>query len=117
MRKFFCSFSILILFVASLPQWALFAGTETVEARGGVPRFTLDQAILTALQRNPQIQIAKQEIERTKGLYLELRADILPRVDVQSNITNTDPQLGIVGSGSGGGLSGVPTQYSIDIVA
>ena len=70
MRKFFtCSLLVIALIATSLPL-PVSAGTETIETRSGVPRFTLDEAILTALQRNPEIQRARQEIERTKGLYI-----------------------------------------------
>lgn len=99
----------------------LFAGTETLTElrmrKTVVPRYTLDQAVLTALQRNADIQKARQEIERTKGLYISTRAEILPRVDVTWNGTNTDPHLGSISSGASGGLSGVPTQYSMAITA
>src|SRR5205085_12680311 len=99
----------------------LFGGTESLSEmrlrRRSVPRFTLDQAVLTALQRNADIQKARQEIERTKGLYIQVRADILPKVEVLTNIQNTDPHLGSISSSSGGGLSGVPTQYSVSIQA
>lgn len=93
MRKFFihiCSLSILAFTVA--PR-ASFAGSDNAVAGHGIPRFTLEQAILTALQRNPDIQRARQEIERTKGLYLELRADALPRIDATGQWTDTDPHL------------------------
>ena len=82
----------------------------------GVPRYTLHDAVLAALQRNPDIQRARQEIERTKGLYIELRAEAFPRVDATGRYTNTDPQLGTV-SAEGGGLSAVPGSYTIDITA
>lgn len=117
MRKFCSSFLSLVVFFACVPDRAVFAGSDGLEARSGVPRFTLDQAIITALQRNPDVQRARQEIERTKGLYLELRADILPRVDAGANLTNTDPHLGSIGSSDSGGLSGVPTQYSFSLTA
>ncbi len=58
-----------------------------------MPRYNLNDAILAALQRNPDIQRARQEIERTKGLYLEVRADALPRVDGTGQYTDTDPHL------------------------
>jgi outer membrane protein TolC len=96
---------------------ALLAGSDQVELHTAVPRYTLDQAVLTALQRNPDIQRAKQEIERTKGLYLELRADILPRIDAIDTITNTDPHLGSISTGGSGGLSGVPTSYNLSLQA
>jgi len=99
----------------------LFAGETLTELRmrkTSVPRFTLDQAVLTALQRNADIQKARQEIERTKGLYIQVRADILPKVALTADIQNTDPHLGSISTSSGGGgLSGVPTSYGVSIAA
>ena len=89
----------------------LFAGqTTVVEVRTGVPRFTLEQAILTALQRNPDIQRARQEIERTKGIFLEFARTSFRASTRLAVYQNTDPQLGTVSSGDGGGLSAVPGQ-------
>ena len=56
--------------------------------------FTLDQAILTALQHNPDIQRAKEEIERTHGVILEIGAQALPHVNAAANLSWTDPSLG-----------------------
>ena len=81
MRKLFLSALFLVSLFALVPSDGLFAGSDTREVRSvrsGVPRFTLNQAILTALQQNPTIQIARQEIERTKGLYIQMRAEALP---------------------------------------
>jgi outer membrane protein TolC len=87
-------------------------------ARSVVPRFTLEQAVLTALQRNADIQKARQDIERTKGLYISMRAEILPQIEATTSVRNTDPHLGSISSSSGGGgLSGVPTQYSLSLQA
>lgn len=104
MRKLFRFSTLLLLafpFLASS-----FAGTEMEEARAGIPRFTLNQAILTALQRNPDIQRARQDIERTKGLYLELRAAALPRIDATGSYTNSDPHLNNF-NGDGGSRGGL----------
>ncbi|MEO5720111.1 MAG: TolC family protein [Chthoniobacterales bacterium] len=105
MRKLPVFLSLFVLIAAAFCGRALFAGTETVEMRsGGIPRYTLNDAILTALQRNPDIQRARQEIERTKGLYLELRANVLPRVDASGSVTDTDPHLSnFNGDGGDGG--------------
>ena len=74
------------------------ATTETyTETRPGIPRFTLDQAILTALQRNPDILRARQDIERTKGLYIEMRAAILPQVNATGQFQDIDPHLESLG--------------------
>jgi len=122
MRKVSISLSLCAALLAAVPLAPLLiAGTETLTEmrlrRSVVPRFTLDQAILTALQRNADIQKARQEIERTKGLYIQMRAGILPHIGMTLNIQNTDPHLSSISSSSGGGLSGVPTQYSVAIAA
>jgi outer membrane protein TolC len=66
-------------------------GYEWSEA--GAPTFTLEQAILTALQRNPDILRTKEEIERTKGVILEIGAQALPHVNPAATLTWTDPNL------------------------
>ena len=60
---------------------------------GKVPTFTLDQAILTSLQRNPTLLNAEQEIKRTKGVIIQVRAQVLPQVNVNANFDWTDPNL------------------------
>jgi outer membrane protein len=118
MRKFVLNAVTLVAALAFLSQPFLLAGPDSGRMnRSVVPRFTLEQAILTALQRNADIQRARQEIERTKGLYIELRAQVFPRIDSIKNVQNTDPHLGSISTGEGGGLSGVPTQYSLAIQA
>jgi outer membrane protein len=127
MRKVSISLSFCAALLAAVPLAPfLFAGTETLTElrmrKTGVPRYTLDQAVLTALQRNADIQRARQEIERTKGLFIQVRAEILPKIEMTANVQNTDPHLSSIpgvssGSGSGSSLSGVPTQYSVSIAA
>ena len=121
MRKIFPFIAVVFLLLA--PARMPFAGTgdggEFRRGAGGVPRFTLQQAVLTALQRNPDIQRARQEIERTKGIYLELRGEAFPRIDATGNVTNTDPHLNTIGTGSGSAEdnAGVPTSYVLRIQA
>jgi len=75
-------FLILAILAASVGFRALaFAspGSETSSTdrgtgAGGIPTFTLDQAIQTALRQNPTLLNAIQEIERTKGVIIEIRA-------------------------------------------
>src|SRR5438477_9041394 len=54
-------------------------------------RFTLARAILTALQQNPDILRAKQEIERTKGVIIEIRAQALPHITPSGSFQWIDP--------------------------
>src|SRR5947207_2107096 len=96
MRKFFLPLGIFVAF-SILAQSSL-GGSETRSASetrsvGRIPTFTLDQAILTSLQRNPTLLNAEQEIKRTKGVIIQVRAQVLPQVNVTANFDWTDPNL------------------------
>jgi outer membrane protein len=89
----------------------------------GAPVFTADKAVLTALQQNPDILRAKEEIERTKGVVIEIRAQALPHITPQGVYKWTDPNLLRGGSfSSGGGGGGTPNiqetdkSYSISVL-
>jgi outer membrane protein TolC len=73
--------------------------------------FTLDLAIQTALQQNPAILTARQEIRRTKGVFIQVLSQALPHITATDQFQRTDPRLGRGGSisigGSGGGASTV----------
>jgi outer membrane protein TolC len=76
----------------------------------GAPVFRIDQAVITALQRNPAVLSALEEIKRTKGVIIQIRAEALPQIGPSFNYQWTDPNLGssgggIVGGGGGGGRS------------
>ena len=97
---------ILLLAVAAVCS-AVFAGTGTRASTGSSPRtFTLNEAIETAFQRNPDILRARQEIERTKGVQIEVRAQALPHLDATAFYKKTDPNL------MGGGTSSFATTTS-----
>ena len=96
MRKFFLVPGIFAVF-SILGQLA-FGGSDTRSASetrsvGKVPTFTLNQAILTALQRNPALLNAEQEIKRTRGVIIQVRAQVLPQVTARGNFEWTDPHL------------------------
>jgi outer membrane protein TolC len=96
MRKFFLIPAIFATFAMLGPP--SFGGSETRSGTGKgsaskVPTFTLDQAVLTALQRNPDLLRAQQEIKRTKGVIIQVRAQALPQVTAAGNFEWTDPNL------------------------
>jgi len=62
-------------------------------SEGRVPTFTLDQAILTAVQRNPTLLNAEQEIKRTRGVIIQVRAQALQQITANANFQWTDPHL------------------------
>ena len=59
----------------------------------GAPVFRLDQAVITALQRNPTVLQALEEIRRTKGVIIQIRAEALPQIGPSFNWGWTDPNL------------------------
>ena len=90
MRKLFLPLGIFIAFSILVQLSFGGGGTSSVER---VPTFTLDQAILTALQRNPTLLNAEQEIKRTRGVIIQVRAQVLPQVTARANFDWTDPNL------------------------
>src|SRR5262245_3643935 len=102
MRKFLLCLGIVATFgVLGQPIFAGTAGRSASETRsasgarsaGKIPTFTLDQAILTALQQNPTLLNAEQEIKRTKGVIIQVRAQALPQINANANFQWTDPNL------------------------
>jgi outer membrane protein TolC len=96
MRKIFLFPAIFATFGILGPP--SFGGSETRSGTGRgsaskVPTFTLDQAVLTALQRNPDLLRAQQEIKRTKGVIIQVRAQALPQVTAAGSFEWTDPNL------------------------
>src|SRR6266481_4447469 len=96
MTKFFLSLGILATFGLLCPS--SFGGSETrartgTGSAGRVPTFTLDQAIVTALQQNPTLLNAEQEIKRTKGVIIQVRAQALPQVNANAEFEWIDPNL------------------------
>jgi outer membrane protein TolC len=99
MRKYFVISGFAAAMIAA--SWVARAGTgegststgRGTSSSGKVPTFTLDQAILTALQRNPTLLNAEQEIKRTKGVIIQVRAQVLPQINVNANFDWTDPNL------------------------
>src|SRR5207249_6458412 len=90
MRKFFLPLGIFVAF--SILGQPSFGGNGTSSAQK-VPTFTLDQAILAALQRNPALLNGEQEIKRTRGVIIQVRAQVLPQVTARANFEWVDPNL------------------------
>src|SRR5947207_14131487 len=116
MRKFFLSVGIFAAFgILCAGSFGGSGGTRSgSETRSvyRVPTFTLDQAILTALQTNPALLNAEQEIKRTKGVIIQVRAQVLPQVNAGANWEWVAPNLqgsriyGNTSTTSGGATSG-----------
>jgi len=97
MRKITGSFGIFAFCAVIITQLS-FGGSDTgstgeKRSAGKVPSFTLDQAIFTALQRNPTLLNAEQEIKRARGVIIQVRAQALPQVTAAANWEWTDPHL------------------------
>src|SRR5436853_5959571 len=90
MRKIFLSLGIFAACAVVAPS--VFGGSDSYYS-DKIPTFTLNQAILTALQRNPALLNAEQEIKRTRGVIIQVRAQVLPQVTARANFEWTDPNL------------------------
>ena len=116
MRKFFLPSGIFVAF--SILAQLSFGGGSGTSYDQKVPTFTLDQAILTALQRNPTLLNAEQEIKRTRGVIIQVRAQVLPQVTARADFEWTDPRLigarilGTTGTGTTpGGATGAASLF------
>jgi outer membrane protein TolC len=65
----------------------------TIPSEASAPPFTLNDAIQFAFQHNPNILAARQEILRTKGVLIEVRAQAIPHLDAAASWMHTDPNL------------------------
>ncbi|HEV2045100.1 MAG TPA: TolC family protein [Chthoniobacterales bacterium] len=93
MRKYFLILGIVVAAARAFGQAAVGDGSVEGFAVRGERKFTLDQAIQTALQRNPGLLIALKEIERTKGVIIQIRAEALPHITPNSSFQWLDPNL------------------------
>src|SRR4026209_2612556 len=100
MRKFlFCLWIAATFGVLGQPSFAGSEGRYETTSRtrtrsgGAVPTFTLDQAILTAVQQNPTLLNAEQEIKRSRGVIIQVRAQALPQINANANFQWIDPNL------------------------
>src|SRR3982751_2059532 len=72
---------------------AVTSSTSFQWSEAGAPVFTIDKAVITALQQNPDLLRALHEIERTKGVIIQVRAEALPQIRATGNLSWTDPNL------------------------
>src|SRR6266404_1081739 len=94
-RSFLCLGIIATFGILAQPSFAGSEGAYGGETGSGgrVPTFNLNQAILQALQRNPTLLNAEQEIKRTRGVIIQVRAQALPQINANANFQWTDPHL------------------------
>lgn len=69
------------------------SGTNRLTNKLGTGNLTLDDAVNLALMQNPDVLRAKQEIERTRGVIIQVRAEALPQAVVTSSYTQQDINL------------------------
>ena len=88
------------------------AGSETATTSSSAPRFTLRQAIERAFQHNPAVLTARQEIRRTKGVQIQVRAQAIPHFDASGMFNHLDPNLRI---GSSSAFTVSDNSYNVSL--
>ena len=82
------------LLAATLAFLPLAHAAEPVEKTAMVSGdLSLERAVAIAIRQNPDVLRAKQEIERTRGQVLEVRAQALPRVTINTRYHQQDKTL------------------------
>ena len=79
--------------LAACTAATLTASDKTESFQPAQRSFTLTQAIELAVRQNPEILKQKQEIERTRGQMIEVRAEALPHAAIASSYNQQDPSL------------------------
>src|ERR1700739_646888 len=74
-------------------QAAALGASDLGWSEKGAPVFRLDQAVITALAQNPTVLQALEEIRRTKGVIIQIRAEALPQIGPSFSFNWTDPNL------------------------
>ncbi len=92
---------ILIWILGSAAALGGAASRDTKKAQYAFnPALTLDDAVNYSVQHNPSIIVAEQEIQRTEGLIIQVRAEALPHLNLTGDFTQQDRSL--IGGGGGG---------------
>jgi outer membrane protein TolC len=82
------------------PRWLflLLAGTLGIPAASAQPRLTLQQAIQSALENNPQLAAASAESDAAAARVEQARAAWLPRVDFSQSFTRGNNPVYVFGA-------------------
>lgn len=67
--------------------------TPKTLAKSGSQDLTLDEAVQTALRQSPTVIVAEKEIERTRGQFIQVRAQALPQVGIAYSYIQQDRSL------------------------
>jgi outer membrane protein TolC len=89
---------------AAIVSWA---GEGTGATRTITGDLTIDRAVQTALRQNPEILKQLQEIERTRGQIIEVRAQALPHLTASGTFTQEDHRLLERGSNQSGAAAAI----------
>lgn len=72
-------------------------------------RMNVDEVVQYALAHNPDILTAVQNIQRASGNYINVRAGLLPKLNVQPGYTWLDPQIQNGQKPPGASSAGIPS--------
>jgi outer membrane protein TolC len=82
----------IILLSSARPSSAQETDSSTVAPASAVPRVSFDEAIRRALTRNPNSELAEQEVRRSQALVVQVRAGWLPTLNANATYTRLDAE-------------------------
>ena len=103
--------ALAVAFPALIPGSLAGEGTGSAHVIAG--DLTLDRAVQAALAQNPEILKQLQEIERTRGQIVEIRAQALPHLGATGSFNYRDQRL-LESGGSGSSAFGGPALSGLE---
>jgi outer membrane protein TolC len=92
-RQLLAASLAVFLAVMSMSPGATAAEVKAVPVRSVTGNLTLDRAVEIALRQNPEVLKQLQEIERTRGQVIEIRAQALPQLTLNGAFDQQDHRL------------------------
>ncbi len=113
MTRLFLSAALALTVLFLAPPAGAGEGTGASWAISG--DLTLEKAVEAALRQNPDIRKQLQEIQRTRGQIVEVRAQALPQMGVSGNFRQVDRRLVAGGSFDSSDFSPTTTTTAIPV--
>jgi len=94
----------ILIYLPMLIMWLITGLSATTWAQAPLAPITLTEAIVTAAERNPQVQAARFELDAVMSQTTQARSGLLPQLDVSETYNHTNSPLWAFGTKLNQGL-------------